>query len=90
MPVDGADFPVVRVLLVREGLIKCQIFVNLPGPVTVLSPGTQSSPAINEHVSDLDLLEGVQNPARKTGKLIRKTSFSFITCLQTYRTKSVV
>lgn len=71
MPVNAADFPVLSVLVVREGLKEHQILGNLPRPVTAFSTCPQSFPVIREHIHDLFLLKGVQNPVENNTFLVK-------------------
>ena len=71
MPVNAVDFPVLSVLVVREGLKKHQILGNLPRPITAFSTCPQIFPVIREHIHDLLLPKGVQNPVENNTFLVK-------------------
>lgn len=61
MPVDAANFLVLGVLLVCEGLIKHQTFGDFSSPVATIDLDSQKSPVIVEHIHDLSLLKDLDN-----------------------------
>lgn len=65
MPVQADDLLVLTVIWVRKGLIQHQNIRHLPRPVNVLSVSPQSHPVIFEHVHNLFLLKGMQNPTKR-------------------------
>lgn len=68
MPVDAANFLVLGVLLVCEGLIKHQTFGDFSSPVATIDLDSQKSPVIVEHIHDLSLLKDPDDAEKKKKK----------------------
>lgn len=70
VPANGANFFALGVLLVCEGLMKLQTFGNLRQAVSSFAFYARNLTVISEHVHNVFLLKGMQEPTKQQTPLV--------------------